>query len=168
MMVELEKIVTELEKWDGGKGVIVYGQGDAFCSGGDLDFVKRIASPELGGQMSLFMQHTLHRFTNLPLISAAFVRGAAHGGGAELTTAVDYRIAGHTAEIRFVQAKMAITTGWGGATRLTKILGQKAALEYLVSCRRMNSKNAKFLKYCELTANDNDGKLRNRISKIEV
>ena len=42
----------------------------------------------------------------LPIISVAVVDGSAIGGGAELTTCCDFRIAGPESVIRFVQVKV--------------------------------------------------------------
>ena len=35
------------------------------------------------------------------------------------------------AEIRFVQVKMGLTSGWGGGARLVKLLGKQKALQLL-------------------------------------
>lgn len=44
----------------------------------------------------------------LPLISVAVVDGAAIGGGAELSTCCDFRVAGPESVVRFVQVKVRI------------------------------------------------------------
>uniref|UniRef100_A0A8C6V019 Uncharacterized protein n=1 Tax=Neogobius melanostomus TaxID=47308 RepID=A0A8C6V019_9GOBI len=42
MMVDLEARVTELENWSDGKGLIVHGVADTFCSGSDLNVVRLV------------------------------------------------------------------------------------------------------------------------------
>ncbi|NXD06419.1 ECHD1 decarboxylase, partial [Nothocercus nigrocapillus] len=91
MMIELQEKVTDLENWKDGKGLIVCGAGNTFCSGSDLNAVKAISNSEDGMNMCMFMQNTLTRLMRLPLISVALVQGKALGGGAELTTACDFR-----------------------------------------------------------------------------
>ncbi|NXF38064.1 ECHD1 decarboxylase, partial [Nyctibius bracteatus] len=91
MMLELRERVTELENWKDGKGLIIYGAGNTFCSGSDLNAVKAISKSQDGMNMCMFMQNTLTRLMRLPLISVALVQGKAVGGGAELTTACDFR-----------------------------------------------------------------------------
>ncbi len=73
MMVDLEAIVEDLEKWSDGKGAILYGAGDIFCSGGDLNFARSENNPQSGYEMSIFMGGMLRRFSSLPLVSVAFV-----------------------------------------------------------------------------------------------
>ncbi|NXT37794.1 ECHD1 decarboxylase, partial [Pelecanoides urinatrix] len=91
MMLELQERVTELENWKDGKGLIIYGAGNTFCSGSDLNAVKALPNSQDGMNMCMFMQNTLTRLMRLPLISVALVQGKAIGGGAELTTACDFR-----------------------------------------------------------------------------
>ncbi|XP_010004188.1 PREDICTED: ethylmalonyl-CoA decarboxylase-like, partial [Chaetura pelagica] len=46
MMLELQERVTELENWNDGKGLIIYGAGNTFCSGSDLNAVKAISNSQ--------------------------------------------------------------------------------------------------------------------------
>ena len=159
MFLDLEKVVTQLESWQDGKAAIIYGAENAFCSGGDLDFVsQQINTDELGRQMSLFMSDTTDRLARLPFVTVAMVRGPAQGGGAELTTACDYRVFTRSADVRFVQAKLGITTGFGGASRLARIIGPTRALQILCSTASINVSNARMLRFCELICKDGEGK----------
>ena len=69
------------------------------------------------------------------MITVALVRGHAIGGGAELTTACDFRLMAPDARIGFVQSTMGVAPGWGGGTRLVRLLGRKKALELMISAR---------------------------------
>lgn len=131
MMVKLAEAVDELEQWQDGKALVLRGSEGYFCSGGDLSVVKAINTPEEGNIMCAFMQRTLSRLGRLPLISVAAVEGRALGGGAELAVACDFRLMSKSAEIRFVQVKMGLTPGWGGGTRLVRLLGKQQALQLL-------------------------------------
>ena len=62
MMLDLADSVSQLERWDNGRALLVYGAGNTFCSGGDLDLMKAlITEPEGGALMSAFMHDTLLR-----------------------------------------------------------------------------------------------------------
>uniref|UniRef100_G3NRX6 Ethylmalonyl-CoA decarboxylase n=1 Tax=Gasterosteus aculeatus TaxID=69293 RepID=G3NRX6_GASAC len=131
MMVELEERVSQLESWTDGKGVIVRGADGTFCSGSDLTAVRAISNPQDGMKMCMFMQNALTRLLRLPLISVALVEGRALGGGAELTTACDFRLMASGSVIQFVHKHMGLVPGWGGAARLTRIVGSRNALKLL-------------------------------------
>ena len=79
------------------------------------------------------MQHNLARLQSLPLITVAYVEGMALGGGAELMTACDYRLARENAKIGFVQVRIGITAVWGGGARLVQLIGYNKALNLLAT-----------------------------------
>ena len=141
-MAELRAIVSELEDWKCGKGIILHSVGEVFCSGGDLNTVRQIANPDDGFKMSTLMHHTLTQLHQLPLVSVALVQGKALGGGAELATACDFRLFTRNGEIGFVQGRMGVVTGWGGGTRLVQLLGQQKALELLLTSRQAAASEA--------------------------
>ncbi|KAF1467700.1 Ethylmalonyl-CoA decarboxylase, partial [Megadyptes antipodes antipodes] len=140
MMLELQERVTELENWKDGKGLIIHGAGNTFCSGSDLNAVKAISNSQANGLLESFCNFWKTKSMNfgyktllcrLPLISVALVQGRAVGGGAELTTACDFRLMTPGSEIRFVHKHMGLVPGWGGAARLVRIVGSGAALRLL-------------------------------------
>ncbi|XP_017565819.1 ethylmalonyl-CoA decarboxylase isoform X1 [Pygocentrus nattereri] len=138
MMLELEERVNELETWTEGKGLIVQGAAGTFCSGSDLNAVRAISNPQDGMKMCMFMQKTLTRLLRLPLISVALVEGKALGGGAELTTACDFRLMTSDAVIQFVHKHMGLVPGWGGAARLVRIVGSQNALKLLGGAKKVD------------------------------
>ncbi|NXD76695.1 ECHD1 decarboxylase, partial [Halcyon senegalensis] len=163
MMLELQERVTELENWKDGKGLIIYGAGNTFCSGSDLNVVKAISNSQAssdankdGMNMCMFMQNTLTRLMRLPLISVALVQGKAIGGGAELTTACDFRLMTPGSEIRFVHKRMGLVPGWGGGARLVQIVGGGAALRLLSGAVRVDPETALRLGLSEETLSSSD------------
>ncbi|CAM9342552.1 unnamed protein product, partial [Hapterophycus canaliculatus] len=132
MMVQLADAVDKLERWAPGVALVLHGAGGNFCAGADLSLAREhLVTGSDGGLMSALMSDTLTRLRSLPLISVAAVDGAAIGGGAELCTSCDFRIASSDSSIRFVQVKMGVSTGWGGGGRLVSIVGRRAALRLL-------------------------------------
>ncbi|XP_009997415.1 PREDICTED: ethylmalonyl-CoA decarboxylase isoform X2 [Chaetura pelagica] len=156
MMLELQERVTELENWNDGKGLIIYGAGNTFCSGSDLNAVKAISNSQDGMNMCMFMQNTLTRLMRLPLIVVALVQGKALGGGAELTTACDFRLMTPGSEIRFVHKHMGLVPGWGGAARLVRIVGSGAALQLLSGALKVDPERALHLGLSEGTLSSSD------------
>ncbi|KAK2844267.1 hypothetical protein Q5P01_010926 [Channa striata] len=139
MMVELEERVSQLENWPEGKGLIVCGAAGTFSSGSDLNAVRGLSNPEGGMQMCMFMQVALTRLLRLPLVSVALVEGRALGGGAEITTACDFRLMASGSVIQFIQKHMGLVPGWGGAARLVNIVGSQNALKLLGGALKVDS-----------------------------
>jgi len=144
MMAELADTVDILESNESFQksltAVIVRGDAGFFCAGADIGVAKdHLLSSEGGRLMSTVMIDTLTRFRHLPFVTVAAIEGMAVGGGAELTTAMDYRIINKEAKLRFVHAHMGVSPGWGGATRLVRLIGRNRALELLGTAQPSDS-----------------------------
>jgi len=74
-----------------------------------MNTVKLIDNMEDGRDMGTLMYDSLQRLQKLPMISVALIEGKAIGGGAELTTACDFRLMSETAKLGFVHIKLGIT-----------------------------------------------------------
>ncbi|XP_077430972.1 ethylmalonyl-CoA decarboxylase [Vanacampus margaritifer] len=138
MMVQLEEKVSQLEQWADGKGLILKGAAGTFCSGSDLNAVKALSEPQDGMKMCMFMQNVQTRLLRLPLISVALVEGRALGGGAELTTACDFRLMAPGSVIKFVHKHMGVVPGWGGAARLVHLVGSRNSLKLLCGASKVD------------------------------
>lgn len=122
--------------------VLMLGADGHFCSGADLGMLGGLHSASesaegaglasFGRWMNATMTTTLTALRRLPQVSVAVVQGAAFGGGAELTTSTDLRIFSSDAKLRFVQAAMAVSPGWGGGARLADIVGPQTARRLLL------------------------------------
>ena len=140
-MVDLYNHINDLEQWEAGKCVVLAGVGGTFCSGGDLDMMREF-DKNYADAMSLFMHTITTRLFNLPLVSVAAIDGHALGGGAELTTACDFRVMSSRARVGFVQVRLNIAPGWGGGTRLVRLIGRTKALHLLVSGSLLDASKA--------------------------
>lgn len=126
--------------------LIVTGAGDkAFVSGGDLKELIHHPEAEAGARLNRVMGDALAQMTQLPLPVIAAVNGHAVGGGCEIMTACDLRLASERAHFSFAQAKVGLTTGWGGTARLVRLLGQSRALELLLTGRVFDGQEARRL-----------------------
>jgi ethylmalonyl-CoA/methylmalonyl-CoA decarboxylase len=137
MMFKLAHIVDDLvNDQNCGQGpmvaVVITGAGtEAFCSGADLTLAKEVLdTPAKGGLMSAFMTDALTRLRQSGLISLCSLNGPALGGGAEIATTCDFRIMPQDTStyVQFVHAKIGACPGWGGARRLTHIVGRNHAI----------------------------------------
>ena len=144
MMKELASIVDSLQSSDPNEttvALILRASGDAFCSGADLGLVRSIVNtPERGKLMSSFMTDCLNRLHTSRYISCCIIDGPALGGGAELTTACDFRLmVNHERSyVQFIHCMLGASTGFGGSTRLSGIVSRQNALTFLASSSRIS------------------------------
>ncbi len=113
--------------------LIITGTGSAFVAGGDIRELAERPSKEAGLQLSRLMQDALAQLTTLPCPVIGAVNGTAAGGGVEILSACDLRIAKADANLRFVQVRMGLTSGWGGTARLVRLLGQSRATDLILN-----------------------------------
>ncbi|WP_420645129.1 enoyl-CoA hydratase/isomerase family protein [Candidatus Leptofilum sp.] len=126
--------------------LIITGTGDkAFVSGGDLKELSQHPEREAGARLNRVMTQALTQLTQLPLPIIAAVNGDAFGGGCEILTACDLRLAASHARFCFAQVRNALCTGWGGTGRLVNLLGQARALDLLLTARVFDAQEAKQL-----------------------
>ncbi|MBM7647230.1 enoyl-CoA hydratase/carnithine racemase [Bacillus ectoiniformans] len=121
-------------KADDVRALVITGEGDqAFCSGGDLSVFHELRTEEQAYSMLSQMGHILYELATLPKPTVALINGTAVGGGCEIATACDFRIAKAGVKMGFIQGTLAITTGWGGGTLLFERIAHGDALKLLTA-----------------------------------
>ena len=136
---ELAEIFDEFERDQDLWVAIVTGAGEkAFCSGNDL---KVSAS---GGDMSMpasgFAGLCSRTNREKPVIAA--VNGVAMGGGLEIILACDVAIADPIASFALPEVKVGLFAAAGGLQRLTRQIGEKAAMELILTGRKVGPDEA--------------------------
>jgi 2-(1,2-epoxy-1,2-dihydrophenyl)acetyl-CoA isomerase len=122
----------------GARAVVITGAGRAFCAGGDLREMQKIAERE--GKVEAFFDGPLRllnecilllRRAPLPFIAA--VNGAASGGGCNLALACDLVIAGESARFNQAFIKIGLVPDCGGTFILPRLVGWKRATELMMT-----------------------------------
>lgn len=136
---ELAEIFDEFEADQDLWVAIITGTGDkAFCSGNDL---KVTAS---GGDMSTpssgFAGLCSRTNREKPVIAA--VNGVAMGGGLEIVLACDVALASSNATFALPEVKVGLFAAAGGVQRLTRQIGEKAAMELILTGRKIDAAEA--------------------------
>ncbi len=143
MMVDCFDALDRLEAWNGAALMLTAEPCGAFCSGGHLGDVRAtLTAPQTGRAMAIAMRDATDRLLALPVVSVAVIDGVAMGGGAELCTATDYRVATPSSRVHFVQARLGVAAGWGGAGRLVKHIGRRRALRLLGTSAPVDAQTA--------------------------
>jgi 2-(1,2-epoxy-1,2-dihydrophenyl)acetyl-CoA isomerase len=134
---EFKAAVDEVRQ-QGARAVLITGAGRAFCAGGDLREMQRIAERE--GKVEAFFDEPLRllnecilliRRTPLPFIAA--VNGAASGGGCNLALACDLVVAGESARFNQAFIKIGLSPDCGGTFILPRLIGWKRATELMMT-----------------------------------
>lgn len=125
------------------RALIITGSGnDAFVSGGDLKELLQSHDPESGQRLNRVMNRALADLRKLPIPVIAAINGNAFGGGCEIVTACDLRIAAEQTRFSFAQVRNGLTTGWGGTARLVQLIGLSRACDLLLSGRMFDAQEA--------------------------
>lgn len=140
-MRDLAEAVQRLAREDV-RGVVLAGGGGRFIAGGDLRDLGAARSAEQGQAMAARMQAVLAGLEDLPVPVIAAVERYAFGGGAEVALACDLRVMGRDAVFGLRHRRFGVTTAWGGARRLTRLVGRSRALSLLWTGRDVTAPEA--------------------------
>ena len=124
------------------RAVVLTGSGDTFASGGDLRELRGALSAADGERLCEAGRLVTKGIAELPVPVIAALPGPAIGGGAELAVACDLRIAEVRAKLCFKQARLAVTTAWGTAARLTAMVGPGVAARLLYTGHELSGAEA--------------------------
>ena len=143
---EFQGAVAEV-KQRGARAVVLTGAGRAFCAGGDLREMQRMAEQE--GKVEAFFDEPLRllnecimliRRAPLPFIAA--VNGAASGGGCNLALACDFVVAGESARFNQAFIKIGLVPDCGGTFILPRLVGWKRACELMMTGEAVSAARA--------------------------
>jgi enoyl-CoA hydratase len=129
MSDELIHAFEEVRDSAGIKVLVIRGAGGTFCAGDDItemhtwghanDSMRRVAG----------YQHMADTLEALDKVTVAQVDGFAVGGGLEITMACDFVVAAASARWGMPEVDSGITPGWGGTTRMARLIGRRLTKE---------------------------------------
>ena len=124
--------------------VVKSGKPGSFIAGANVEEIAGITDPAAAEEGSRLGQEVFRRIERLPIPSIAAIDGICLGGGAELALACTYRIASDRPEtkIGFPEVRLGIIPGWGGTTRLPRLVGLRTAIEMIVTGKTISAKRA--------------------------
>jgi len=139
---ELEKVIHFVYESETVSGAIITGAGDkSFVAGADINEFKTV-NIDNSFEFSLNGQRVLSLIENCKKPFIAAVNGYALGGGCELAMACHLRVLSKNAQVGLPEVKLGIIPGYGGTYRFTNLIGRSKALEYMLTGKLMNSKDA--------------------------
>lgn len=103
----------------------------SFCAGGDLHYFHGQLDDEHAFSLLYPMKEVLHAIVLFPVPTICLLNGNAFGGGCEIATACDIRIAKEQTKFGFIQSNLGIVPGWGGGTLLYEKVHSSFALQWI-------------------------------------
>ncbi len=139
------------------KAVVITGEGpEAFAAGGDLKELASVRTADQVGALFDEASTALDAVRRCPVPVLAGLNGLALGGGAELAVACDFRVAARHATIGCVQARLHISSGFGGGSDLVRLLGPGRALRHALTGEALSAAAARDLGLVDEVAGDDE------------
>lgn len=142
-LAEFSAAINELAADDSVRAVVITGAGErAFVAGADIREFEAIEHASDGTRLSQQAHAVFQKLADLPKPVIAAINGFALGGGLELALACDIRLAADTASLGLPEITLGIMPGWGGTTRLTRLVGPGLAKLLIFGGERLSSAEA--------------------------
>ncbi len=142
MARELEAVTRDLEQDEDIGAVVLTGEGDNFCAGGDLRHLMQGFSPVEGPQYVKSIHPWITGFVNLekPVISA--VNGYAVGAGFCIAMLGDILLAGQKAVFGQLFVQVGLVPDLAGMYLLPRMVGLQRAKELVFTGRQIGAEEA--------------------------
>lgn len=122
--------------------VVITGAGErAFSAGADIRYLNQATPLEVRDFARLAVEVT-GKIEALGKPVVAAINGDAFGGGLELAEACALRVAVRGARLGHPEVRIGAVAGFGGTTRLPRLIGKGRAAEYLLTGRPMDAEEA--------------------------
>jgi enoyl-CoA hydratase/carnithine racemase len=159
---ELAELLDALTVDDSVVAVVITGQGDAFCSGRDID--------ELGSEDPLrhfrwFLRQQHDQMDHLEALekpTIAAINGVCVGGGLELAICCDFRIASRDPAVRigYPENRIGLIPASGAVSRMQNIVGPAWTKEMVLTGRFIDADEAREIGLVTRVADDNEDLLK--------
>jgi len=137
LLDELEAAVDRLEEDDSVRALLITGKGDrAFSAGADVTSMASSAEPLEARRLMKRGQAVFGKLEAARFPVVAGVDGYCLGGGMELATCADLRVASKRSEFGQPEMNLGLIPGWGGTQRLKHVVGEGRAKEIILTGER--------------------------------
>ena len=124
--------------------ILLSGKAGNFIAGADVEEIARVTDPLEAEAGSRIGHRLFAAWEALPFPTVAAIRGTCLGGGTELSLASTYRVAsdGAATRIGLPEVRLGILPGWGGSTRLPRLIGIAEALDLILTGKTVAGRKA--------------------------
>lgn len=159
---EIAAIARSLRGDRGARGVVLAstpGVG-VFLSGGDLQELVEVKSARGARDFAELAASAWDGLLALGVPVVAAVSGDTFGGGCEAAAACDYRVVERASRFHWVQARFAITTGWGGTANLLDLVPRGVATRWLLTTSPVSAEEAHAAGFADELVDDGRARAR--------
>lgn len=139
---ELNDILDEISEKGGFNGLVITSAKRDFIVGADIKEIETLNSAEETQNAAHTMQLILNKLDELSIPTVAAINGQCLGGGLELALACDWRVVDEKAILGFPEIQLGLIPGAGGTQRTPRLIGIQAALDLILTGKRLKAKKA--------------------------
>lgn len=141
MLQRLGHLLDDVSERDGVRAVILTGAGTAFSAGADIKYLHAATPMQVQDFAHLAVRIT-GRIENLGKPVVAALNGLTFGGGLELAESCMVRIAADNVRLGHPEVRIGAVAGFGGTTRLARLVGKGRATDMLLRGRAIDAEEA--------------------------
>ncbi len=143
LVKELISALTDFEKDDGVRCLVIAGSERAFSAGADIKEMADMTAVQMSMTGHFFpLWDKVGRYPK-PIVGA--LSGFVLGGGLELAMSLDVLVASETTQLGQPEIDIGVMPGGGGTQRLTRAVGKSKAMEMILTGKRIGAEEAKTL-----------------------
>ncbi|HYD59831.1 MAG TPA: enoyl-CoA hydratase-related protein [Noviherbaspirillum sp.] len=141
VLQRIAQLLDVVQSTDSVRAVVLTGVGTAFSAGADIRYLSR-ATPLEVRDFARLAVHVTNRIEHLGKPTLAALNGHTFGGGLELAESCMIRIAASHAKLGHPEVHIGAVAGFGGTTRLPRLVGKGRAAEMLLRGRAVDAQEA--------------------------
>jgi 3-hydroxyacyl-CoA dehydrogenase/enoyl-CoA hydratase/3-hydroxybutyryl-CoA epimerase len=144
VLEELAAVLERVPHLGLGGLVIASGKPGTFIAGADVHEIWAVADPGDGAMKAARGQAIFQRLATLALPTLCAIDGLCLGGGTELALACRFRVASARDRtfLGLPEVRLGILPGFGGSTRLPRLVGVPAALDLILTGKTVDARRA--------------------------
>jgi enoyl-CoA hydratase len=143
LVTEMISALSEFEKDDGVRCLVIAGNERAFSAGADIKEMAEMTAIQMTMTGHFFPLWDKVGHYPKPIVGA--LSGFVLGGGLELAMSLDVLVASETTQLGQPEIDIGVMPGGGGTQRLTRAVGKSKAMEMILTGKRIGAEEAKTL-----------------------
>ncbi len=155
MLAALDSHIGTLERDPEVRAVVITAApARAFCAGADILAWGALSPRDFSRHWVREGHRVFDRLARLSKPTVAAIGAHAFGGGLEFAACCDLRVMAPKATLALPEAQVGIVPGWGGCSRLVRLIGEPAVKEMALFGRRIAAERAVALGFAAEIAGD--------------